>query len=109
MFFKKEHYVQNVERARKVGLTYNIRTGTDKVEDLPRPMSAVELLRSGLASTNWLWEGIDRSILFIPIKPPPAEEEIIIRDLPGDVEIETACLMGIWVCLCILAYLRVPW
>ena len=109
MFFKREHYVQNVERARKFGLTYQPRTGKDRVEDLPRQMDKGEMIEAGVEPLAWIWAGIDKSALFIPIKPPPAEEEIMIRDLPGDVEIETACLLGIWVCLCILAYLRMPW
>ena len=107
MFFKKEHYVQNVEKARKLGLTFLPKTDPEKMEDFPRPMTDVELKGAGLESTMWIWEDIDRSHLFIPIKPPPAKEEIIIRDLPGDAEIDALCWMGICVCLLILAWLRI--
>lgn len=107
--FKKEHYIQNVKRARKLGLTFQTRTGTDKVENLPRAMDAPELTEAGLESTIWLWEDIDRSDLFIPIKPPPAKEEIIIRDLPGESEINALCWVGIMFSLLAYVILEMPW
>ena len=90
-----QHYVKNVKCARRHGLTYKPRTGIDKMENLPRLVDGSEV-REALMLTVASWaKQIISGSTFIPIKPPPAKEKIILRDLPGESELNALCWMGI--------------